>query len=88
VGVALDVSDERTAQARVQAAEGRLRDAIENVSDAFVLWDSRGRLLMSNRTFRDFFALDAELLKPACGGRRCRARRWTRSPAASPAPTG
>lgn len=64
VGVALDVSDERTAQARVQAAEGRLRDAIENVSDAFVLWDARGRLLMSNRTFRDFFALDAELLKP------------------------
>lgn len=64
VGVALDVTDERTAQARVQAAEGRLRDAIENVSDAFVLWDSRGRLLMSNRTFRDFFALDADLLKP------------------------
>ena len=63
IGVALDVTDERAAQARAQAAEGRLRDAIENVSDAFVLWDSRGRLLAWNRTFRDFFALDPEMLK-------------------------
>jgi two-component system cell cycle sensor histidine kinase PleC len=63
IGVALDVTEERTGQARVQAAESRLRDAIENVSDAFVLWDARGRLLMWNRTFRDFFALDPELLK-------------------------
>ncbi len=63
IGVALDVTDERAAQARAQAAETRLRDAIENVSDAFVLWDSRDRLLTWNRTFRDFFALDPELLK-------------------------
>jgi two-component system cell cycle sensor histidine kinase PleC len=63
IGVALDVTEERTAQTRVQAAEGRLRDAIENVSDAFVLWDARGRLLMSNGAFRDFFALDAALLQ-------------------------
>ncbi len=27
------------AQARAQAAENRLRDAIESVSEAFVLWD-------------------------------------------------
>ncbi|MBW3616267.1 MAG: PAS domain-containing protein [Proteobacteria bacterium] len=64
IGVALDITEERTAQVRVQAAENRLRDAIENVSDAFVLWDARGRLIMSNRTFRDFFALDAALLAP------------------------
>jgi two-component system cell cycle sensor histidine kinase PleC len=62
IGVALDVTEERTAQVRVQAAENRLRDAIENVSDAFVLWDARGRLMTSNRTFRDFFALDPSLL--------------------------
>jgi two-component system, cell cycle sensor histidine kinase PleC len=63
IGVALDVTDERQAQARAQAAEIRLRDAIESVSEAFVLFDNRGRLLMSNRTFRDMFGLDARMIQ-------------------------
>jgi two-component system, cell cycle sensor histidine kinase PleC len=64
IGVALDVTEERKAQARAQAAEGRLRDAIESVSEGFVLWDRYGRLLLCNSTFRNFFALDAGILKP------------------------
>jgi two-component system cell cycle sensor histidine kinase PleC len=68
IGVALDVSDERLAQVRAQAAETRLRDAIESVPDAFALWDRRGRLLMWNSNFREFFALEARLLRP--GARR------------------
>ncbi len=62
IGVALDVTEERLAQARAQAAEGRLRDAIESFSEAFVLWDRHGRLVMCNRNFRNFFQLDASLL--------------------------
>ena len=38
----LDVTEERIAQARAQAAETRLRDAIDSVSEAFVLWDRHG----------------------------------------------
>ncbi len=64
IGVALDVTEERLAQARAQSAETRLRDAIESVSEAFVLWDRHGRLLMSNSNFRSFFDLDPMLLKP------------------------
>ncbi len=64
IGVALDVTEERYAQARAQAAENRLRDAIESVSEAFVLWDRYGRLLMCNRNYRDVFGLEAKLLKP------------------------
>ena len=64
IGVALDVTEERFAQARAQAAENRLRDAIESVSEAFVLWDRYGRLLMCNRNYRDVFGLEAKLLKP------------------------
>lgn len=64
IGVALDVTEERMAQARAQAAEGRLRDAIESVSEAFALWDRHGRLLLCNQTFRNTFALNAEALKP------------------------
>jgi two-component system cell cycle sensor histidine kinase PleC len=64
IGVALDVTEERLAQARAQAAETRLRDAIESVSEAFVLWDRQGRLLMCNKNYRSFFRLEPHALKP------------------------
>ena len=62
-GVALDVSEERSAQSRAQRAEARLLDAINSVSDAFVLWDRRQRLLMWNKTFGDVFNVEARFLK-------------------------
>ena len=68
IGVAFDVTEERLAQARAEAAEDRLRDAIESVSEAFVLWDRTGRLLMSNKAYATVFALDPRLLK--VGARR------------------
>jgi two-component system cell cycle sensor histidine kinase PleC len=64
IGVALDVTEERVAEQRVAAAERRLHDAIDSVSDAFVLWDRRGRLLMCNGAFRDFFMLDPKVVQP------------------------
>lgn len=63
-GVALDVSEERIAQSRAQRAEARLTDAINSVSDAFVLWDRKGRLLMWNATFGTTFNIDPRFLKP------------------------
>jgi len=62
-GVALDVSEERIAQSRAQRAEARLLDAIGSVSDAFVLWDRRQRLLMWNKTFGDTFSIDERFLR-------------------------
>ncbi|PZQ63279.1 MAG: PAS domain-containing sensor histidine kinase [Phenylobacterium zucineum] len=67
IGVALDVTEERLAQARAQSAEGRLRDAIESTSEAFVLWDRNGRLVMCNKNFRSYFQLEADLLKGGVG---------------------
>jgi two-component system cell cycle sensor histidine kinase PleC len=67
IGVALDVTEERLAQARAQSAEGRLRDAIESTSEAFVLWDRNGRLVMCNKNFRSYFQLEADLLKSGVG---------------------
>jgi two-component system cell cycle sensor histidine kinase PleC len=64
IGVAFDVTEERISQARAQAAETRLRDAIESASEAFVLWDRAGRLVMCNRNYRDVFSLEPRLLKP------------------------
>jgi two-component system cell cycle sensor histidine kinase PleC len=64
IGVALDVTEERMAQARAQAAETRLRDAIDSVSEAFALWDRSGRLLLCNANYRIFFSLEPRTLKP------------------------
>ncbi len=64
IGVALDVTEERIAQARAQAAETRLRDAIDSISEGFVQWDRFGRLLMCNANYRDIFSLEPRILKP------------------------
>ncbi len=64
VGVAIDVTERKGAQARVAAAESRLRAALESMNESFVLWDSRQRLILWNRKFREFFALPDDALKP------------------------
>jgi len=64
VGVAIDVTERKGAQARVAAAESRLRAALESMSESFVLWDSRRRLVLWNRKFRDFFDFADGGLKP------------------------
>jgi two-component system cell cycle sensor histidine kinase PleC len=64
IGVMLDVTEERITQSRAEAAENRLRDAINSVSEAFVLWDRTGRLLMCNDNYRNFFGLEPRALKP------------------------
>ncbi len=63
-GVAVDVTEERLAQLRAQRAESRLLDAISSVSDAFVLWDRKDRLLMWNKTFGRTFNIDDRFLRP------------------------
>jgi len=64
VGVAIDVTEQKGAQARIAAAEGRLRAALESMSESFVLWDAKQRLVLWNRKFRDFFRLPDHALKP------------------------
>ena len=64
VGVAIDVTERKGAQARVAAAESRLRAALESMSESFVLWDSKQRLILWNRKFRDLFDFTDGVLKP------------------------
>lgn len=64
VGVAIDITERKGAQARVAAAENRLRAALESMSESFVLWDRRRCLVMWNRKFRDFFHFTETALKP------------------------
>ncbi len=55
IGVAMDVTEQRGAALRLQAAEARLSDALGSMNDSFVLWDPRGRLVLWNRQFELFF---------------------------------
>ena len=52
VGIAVDVTEHRALAERSATADIRLRDAIENISEAFVLWDADNRLVMCNTKFQ------------------------------------
>lgn len=57
VGIAIDIGEQKLAAQRTEQADLRLRDAIENISEAFVLWDTDNRLVMCNSKYREFHKL-------------------------------
>ena len=58
IGMALDVTETRGAQIRLQAAETRLFDALSSMNDSFVIWDQLDRLVLWNNKFSDFFGFE------------------------------
>ncbi|MEM7729383.1 MAG: ATP-binding protein [Pseudomonadota bacterium] len=58
IGMAIDVTEARATQRRLQAAETRLFDALRSMSDSFVIWDQSDRLVLWNRKFEDFFGFE------------------------------
>ncbi len=61
-GVAIDLSGAPSISAGAAIAEARLKDAIECIPEAFVLWDAQGRLAAWNRRFASIFKLPAGAL--------------------------
>jgi two-component system, cell cycle sensor histidine kinase PleC len=57
IGIAVDISEQRTMAERSAAADMRLRDAIEAISEAFVVWDSDNRLVLCNSKFQSLHNL-------------------------------
>jgi two-component system, cell cycle sensor histidine kinase PleC len=60
VGIAVDISEQKMLAERTATADMRLRDALESVSEAFVLWDRNNRLVMCNSKFQRFHNLSNE----------------------------
>lgn len=58
IGMAMDVTEQRGAQTRLQAAETRLHDALASMTDSFVVWDAMHRLVLWNPKFEDFFGFE------------------------------
>ncbi len=51
-GIAVDITEQRHLALRSEAADQRLRAAIENITESFVLWDASGRLVMCNSKYQ------------------------------------
>jgi two-component system cell cycle sensor histidine kinase PleC len=64
IGIVVDISDERGFVERSVTADMRLRDAVEAISEAFVLWDADNRLVLCNSKFRKFHDLSADAVRP------------------------
>jgi two-component system, cell cycle sensor histidine kinase PleC len=45
-------------------ANARLRDAVETISEAFVLWDNENRLVMCNSKYQQFHGLPDDMVRP------------------------
>ena len=63
IGMAVDVTEQRGAQIRLQAAEDRLNDALRSMSDSFAIWDPMNRLVTWNSQFEDFFGFQKNQLQ-------------------------
>jgi two-component system cell cycle sensor histidine kinase PleC len=64
VGIAVDISEEKSLVAKTAAADLRLRDAIETIPEAFVLWDANNRLVLCNSNFQALHDLPEEAMAP------------------------
>jgi two-component system cell cycle sensor histidine kinase PleC len=65
IGIAVDISEQMILAERTATADMRLRDALEAVSEAFVLWDKDNCLVMCNSKFQRFHNLPNEAI--VCG---------------------
>ncbi len=57
IGIAVDITEQKSLVERTTAADVRLRDAIETIPEAFVLWDPDNRLVLCNSNFQELHHL-------------------------------
>jgi two-component system cell cycle sensor histidine kinase PleC len=64
IGIAVDVTEQKALVERTAAADLRLRDAIETIPEAFVLWDNENRLVLCNSNFQELHNLPDSAVLP------------------------
>ena len=62
IGIAVDITEQKSLVEKTAAADLRLRDAIETIPEAFVLWDAENRLVLCNSNFQALHNLPDEAL--------------------------
>jgi two-component system cell cycle sensor histidine kinase PleC len=64
IGVVVDVTEQKQFAEMTRRADVRLSDAINSISEAFVLWDHNNRLVLCNSKFRTLHSLAPEDVTP------------------------
>ena len=62
IGIAVDITEQKSLVEKTVAADMRLRDAIETIPEAFVLWDADNRLVLCNSNFQELHDLPDEAI--------------------------
>ena len=57
IGIAIDITEQQKLKSETRLNDTRLRDAIENLSEAFVLWDGNKQLVMCNSKYQQLHGL-------------------------------
>ncbi len=57
IGIAVDITEQQAIKKQSQITNVRLRDAIENISEAFVLWDPSKKIVMCNSKYQQLYDL-------------------------------
>ena len=63
IGIAVDVTEQKTLVERTVEADLRLRDAIETIPEAFVVWDAQNRMVLCNSNFQELHNLPDEAIE-------------------------
>jgi two-component system, cell cycle sensor histidine kinase PleC len=64
VGIVFDITRQKNLDKLNSEAELRLKDAVENISEAFVLWDTESKLVLCNSKYQQFHSLPASVCQP------------------------
>jgi two-component system cell cycle sensor histidine kinase PleC len=64
VGIAVEITEQKRLIEASRTADLRLRDAIEAISEAFVLWDAENRLVLCNSKYQQLYELPDGLIRP------------------------
>ncbi len=64
IGIAVDITEHKSLAERTVEADLRLRDAIETIPEAFVLWDADNRLVLCNSHFQRLHKLPDSAVIP------------------------
>jgi PAS domain S-box-containing protein len=63
-GVIFDVTERRNVEDELKRTQARLTDALESISDGFILWDADERLVTCNSRYCELFAMSGDLMTP------------------------
>ncbi len=62
IGIAVDITEQKNLVEKTMAADMRLRDAVETIPEAFVVWDADNRLVLCNSNFQELHNLPDEAI--------------------------